>query len=330
MTGPLSEDDLIATLFAPIAGPGALGLKDDVACFTPPAGCDLVVTADAVVAGVHFLADDGPKAIARKALRVNVSDLAAKGADPLGFVMTIALPGDVQNEWLTAFAATLGDDAARWSCPLLGGDSVRTPGPLSISITALGAVPAGTLVARTGAKPGDLIYVSGFIGDAALGLHVRRRAAAWIERLTDASHDYLLGRFLFPQPRLALNHALRHHASGAMDVSDGLVGDLTKMIRASGAGARVELSRVPLSDAVRAAMRLEPSLFEVAVTGGDDYEILCTVPPLNAAAFEAAARATGVPVARIGQVNEHAHSGVVFLEAGGARKSFARGSYSHF
>ena len=330
MTGPLSEDDLIATLFAPIAGPGALGLKDDAACITPPAGYDLVVTADAIISGVHFLADDPPETIARKAVRVNVSDLAAKGADPLGFVMTLALPSGVPADWLQTFAATLGDDAARWACPLLGGDTVRTPGPLSISITALGAVPSGSLVARTGAKPGDLVYVSGFIGDAALGLRVRMRDAAWVERISDASYDYLLGRFLYPQPRLALAPVLREYASGAMDVSDGLVGDLAKMMKASGCGARIELSRVPLSDAVRAAMRMEAALFDMALTGGDDYEILCTVAPMNAAAFESAARAVSVPVARIGQVNEHAQSSVVFLESGGARKIFARGSYSHF
>lgn len=330
MTGPMSEDDLIATVFAPIAGPGALGLKDDVACFTPPAGCDLVVTADAVVSGVHFLPDDGPEAIARKALRVNVSDLAAKGADPLGFVMTLALPADVTRTWIEAFAVALGDDAARFRCPLLGGDTVRTPGPLSISITAFGAVPHGQLVPRTGVRAGDLIYVSGFIGDAALGLQVRLRQAPWIDRLSDASHDYLLGRFLFPQPRLAISQVVRDHASGAMDVSDGLVGDLSKMMRASGVGARIELSRVPLSDAVRAAMRLESALFDTAITGGDDYEILCAVPPLKAAAFEAAARASGVAVARIGQANEHAHLAAIFLDAAGAQRKFARGSYSHF
>jgi thiamine-monophosphate kinase len=330
MTGPLSEDDLIATFFAPIAGPGGLGLKDDVACFTPPPGCDLVVTTDAIVSGVHFLEDDGPEAIARKALRVNVSDLAAKGADPLGFVMTLALPAGLQTAWIRAFATTLGDDAARWACPLLGGDTVRTPGPLTISITALGAAPTGKMVPRTRAKAGDLLYVSGFIGDAALGLHVRQRQAPWIERLTDASHDYLLGRFLFPQPRLALNHVVREHASAAMDVSDGLVGDLAKLVRASALGARVELSRVPLSDAVRAAMRIDASLFDIAITGGDDYEILCAVPPMNAAAFEADARAAGVHVARIGQTNEYAHLGAVFLDASGAQRKFARGSYSHF
>lgn len=330
MTGPLSEDDLIATLFAPVAGPGALGLMDDVACFTPPAGCDLVVTTDAIVAGVHFLPNDPPDAIARKALRVNVSDLVAKGADPLGFVMTIALPAGVRTDWIAAFAAALGDDAALWSCPLLGGDTVHTPGPLTISITALGAVPSGALVARTGARPGDLLYVSGFVGDAALGLHVRQGDRPWVARVTHASRDYLVERFLHPQPRHALRHVVRDYASGAMDVSDGLVGDLAKMMRASGAGARVELARVPLSDATRAALRLEPALFDVAVTGGDDYEILCSVPQANAIGFEAAARACGVPLARIGQVTDDAQSGAIFVDAGGARKKFARGSYSHF
>ena len=330
MNGPLSEDELIATLFAPIAGPGGLGLKDDVACFTPPPGCDLVVTADAIVAGVHFLNDDPPETIARKALRVNVSDLAAKGADPLGFVMTIAFPAGVQGEWIAAFAAALGADSALWSCPLLGGDTVHTPGPLTISITALGAVPAGTLVARTGAKPGDLLYVSGFIGDSALGLHVRQADRPWVSRLTDASRDYLLERFLHPQPRHLLRHAVRDHASGSMDVSDGLVGDLRKMMRASGANAKVELARVPLSDAVRAALRLEANLFETAVTGGDDYEILCSVPQAKAIAFEAAARSSGVSVARIGHVAADEHPGAEFFDGNGHRKSFGRGSYSHF
>ena len=330
MTGPLSEDDLIATLFAPIAGEGSLGLKDDVACFTPPAGCDLVVTADAIVAGVHFVADDAAETIARKALRVNVSDLAAKGADPLGFVMTVALPDDVQGEWIAAFARALGEDAALWSCPLLGGDTVKTPGPLTISITALGSTPRGALVARTGARPGDFLYVSGFIGDAALGLHVRQGERPWVTRLVETSRDYLLERFLHPQPRLALRGALRDHASGAMDVSDGLAGDLTKMMRASGARAIVELPRIPLSNAVRAAMRLDPALFEVAVTGGDDYEILCSVPQAKAGAFEAAARAAGVPVARIGHVADEEPPGAEFLDGNGQRRTFARGSYAHF
>ncbi|MBX9758985.1 MAG: thiamine-phosphate kinase [Beijerinckiaceae bacterium] len=330
MSSPLSEDELIATLFAPIAGPGALGLKDDVACFTPPAGCDLVVTADAIVAGVHFLPDDPPETIARKALRVNVSDLAAKGADPLGFVLTIAFPQDVQVDWIAAFALALGEDSRLWLCPLLGGDTVRTRGPLTISITALGAVPTGALVARTGARAGDLLYVSGFIGDAALGLHVRQGEKPWAARLVGASRDYLIERFMHPQPRLDLRHVVRDHASGAMDVSDGLVGDLSKMMRASRVSGKVELARVPLSDAVRAAMRLESALFETAVTGGDDYEILCSVPQSHAAAFEAGARAVGVPVARIGYVSDEDHPGAEFFDGNGHRKTFARGSYSHF
>ena len=330
MSSPLSEDDLIATLFAPIAGPGGLGLKDDVACFTPPAGCDLVVTADAVVAGVHFLADDPPATIARKALRVNVSDLAAKGADPLGFVMTIAFPERVQVEWIAAFAQALGEDSTLWSCPLLGGDTVHTPGPLTISITALGAVPTGALVARTGAKAGDLLYVSGFIGDAALGLHVRQGEKPWAARLVGASRDYLIERFLHPQPRHGLRHVVRDHASGAMDVSDGLVGDLSKMMRAS---RRTQRSN---SRACRCRTRCAPRC---------GWSPRCSRPRSPAATITKScaacrnhtpprsrrrARAVGVPVARIGYVAEDEHPGAEFFDGNGQRKTFARGSYSHF
>ncbi len=326
----VSEDDIIASYFAPLAGPGALGLRDDAACLTPPPGCDLVLTADAIVAGVHFFPDDPPESIARKALRVNVSDLAAKGADPLGFLLTFAIDEHVSADWIARFARALGEDAAQFTCPLLGGDTVRTPGPLMFSVTALGAVPTGRMAARTGARPSDYLYVSGFIGDAALGLHARMGDRPWVGRLTDTSRAYLIDRYLHPQPRLALAHALREHASGAMDVSDGLAGDLAKMMRASGAGARVDLARVPLSDAVRAAARMEPALLETALTGGDDYEILASVAPDRAVAFEHAARAVGVHTARIGVVTEDAASGAVFLDANGAPRTFARGSYSHF
>ena len=324
----ISEDDLIATLFAPIAGPGALGLKDDVACFTPPAGCDLIITKDALVAGVHFYPDDPPDAIARKALRVNVSDVIAKGADPLGFLLAVALPNDISLDWLQAFAQALGQDAALYSCPLLGGDTVRTPGPLTLSITALGSVPSGRMVARTGAQVGDAIYVSGTIGDAALGLYMRDDAPAWAAQLSLADRDILRQRYLVPQPRFALRHVLRAHAHGAMDVSDGLVGDLSKMMRASGTGARVELARVPLSDAVKAAVALDGALLEKALTGGDDYEILCTIAPDQRASFEAGAQACGVVVTRIGDVV--AGDMTSFVDAGGALRAFKRGSFSHF
>ena len=170
MTDRPSEDDLIARYFAPLAGAAGLALKDDAALMTPPKGSDLVLTVDALVAGVHFFADDPPDAIARKALRVNLSDLAAKGARPLGFLLALALPADWTADWLGGFAKGLGADGELYDCPLLGGDTVKTPGPLTLSITAFGAVRSGRMPARTGARPGDLLYVSGTIGDAALGL----------------------------------------------------------------------------------------------------------------------------------------------------------------
>ena len=234
------EDELIARYFAPLAGPAGLGLKDDVALLKPPAGRDLVVTTDALVAGVHFFADDPPDAIARKALRVNLSDLAAKGAEPIGFTLDLALPDDWTADWLAAFAAGLGDDAAAYRCPLIGGDTVRTPGPLTLAITAIGAVESGRFAARGGVRPGDRLYVTGTIGDAALGLRLRLGQGP---TLAEADRLRLLERYRLPQPRLALASAVARFASAGMDISDGFVGDLTKMLRVSGATA--EIDRLP-------------------------------------------------------------------------------------
>lgn len=318
-----SEDDLIARYFAPLAGEGGLGLRDDAARIAPPAGCEIVLTVDGLVAGVHFFADDPPAAIAKKALRVNLSDLAAKGAAPLGFLLTLALPRDWKADWLELFARGLGEDAAEFGCPLLGGDTVKTPGPLTLSITALGSVPAGRMVPRDGARAGDALYVSGTIGDAALGLHVRAA------RLQRPDFDFLLDRYLLPQPRSALAPVLRDHASGAMDVSDGLVGDLAKMLRVSGFSAEVEVAHVPLSPAAQSMIRAEPDLLATALTGGDDYEILASIPPDRTQAFEAAATAAGAPVTRIGTVTA-GQGAPTFRDARGTPMSFARGSYSHF
>ena len=320
------EDDLIARFFAPIAGPAGLGLKDDAALLTPPEGSDLVLTVDALVGGVHFFSEDPPGAIAKKALRVNLSDLAAKGARPLGFLLALALPPDWNADWLEAFAAGLGEDGAVFDCPLLGGDTVKTPGPLTLSVTAFGAVKRGRMAARTGVRPGDRIYVSGTIGDAALGL---------MHRLNKAPHaaskhkEFLLDRYLLPRPRLALAPAMSSHASGGMDVSDGFVGDLTKMLRASGVSARIDLARLPLSEAAEAAVAADPGLFAIAATGGDDYELLAAVAPGEAAAFEAAARAAGVAVTSVGEALEGT-APPLFLGRDGQPAIFARGSFSHF
>jgi thiamine-monophosphate kinase len=326
----LSEDALIARFFAPMAGPGGLGLMDDAALITPRSGCDLVVTKDMLVAGVHFFPDDPPAAIARKALRVNLSDLAAKGAIPVGFVLGLALPTDWTTEWLEVFAGGLADDSRVFAVPLIGGDTVKTPGPLTVSVTAFGEVAAGRMIRRTTTRAGDVVYVSGTIGDAALGLLVRRAApAAWLAGLPTAAAVSLTDRYLTPLPRLALREALRAHARAAMDVSDGLVGDLGKMLGAAGLSTAVRVADVPLSAAARAAVALDQSLYATVLTGGDDYELLCAVAPSETAGFEAAAHSAGVPVTKIGVAAEGTQT-PRFLDDTGVPLTFARMHFSHF
>jgi len=327
-----SEDELIATYFAPLAGPGAFGLRDDAAILAQKPGHDIVATKDMLVAGVHFFTDDPPGAVARKALRVNLSDLAAKGAEPSGFLLGLALPEDWTAHWLAGFAQGLGEDAAAYQCPLLGGDTVRSSGSLFVSITAFGTVPAQGMVLRAGVAADDRIYVTGTIGDAALGLKFRRdleQDAEWPHCLDQADAAYLAGRALLPEPRLALREALRAYAHAAIDISDGFAGDLAKMLRLTGMTAEVMTPDVPLSDAARKILHEAPSLLETILTGGEDYEILCAVPPSLCAAFESDAAAAGVPVRAIST----AMSGnvpPVFKDAKERNLIFARPSFQHF
>jgi thiamine-monophosphate kinase len=325
-----NEDRLIASYFKPLAShPGALGLIDDAAMLSPPGGHDLVLTTDAIVAGIHFFADDPPDAVARKALRVNLSDLAAKGAKPAGFLLTLALPKGVGDPWLRTFTRALGADAKRYGCPLLGGDTVRSPGPLMVSIAAFGTLPRGTMVRRSTARLGDHILVSGTIGDAALGLQLHKSGnAARRWKLSAQDRSRLMQRYLVPQPRNALALTVRKYASAAMDVSDGLAGDLAKLCRASGVAAVVQVARVPLSSAARKVVRADGKLLETALSGGDDYEIVCTVRPARLAAFQAAARAAGVAVADIGRIVRG--SGTSFLQPNGKPIRFDQASFSHF
>jgi thiamine-monophosphate kinase len=331
MSSSLSaEDRLIARYFKPMARhPGAFGLTDDAAALAAPPGHDLVLTTDAIVGGVHFFADDPADAVARKALRVNLSDLAAKGAKPVGFLLALALPKSIGDKWLKAFARALDADARRYGCPLFGGDTVRTPGPLMASVAAFGTLPSGTMVHRAGANVGDHVVVTGTIGDAALGLKLRKeRGAARRWRLDARMQKHLAARYLVPEPRHALADAVRAHASAAMDVSDGLAGDLSKLCRASGVGAEIEVARVPLSKAARAAVSVNGQLIETILTGGDDYEIVCTIPPTAFDGFRAAAAAARVPVADIGRVV--AGKRARFLRPDGKALPFARASFSHF
>lgn len=322
-----SEDGLIARYFAPLAGPGADGLRDDAGTLTPSPGCDLVLTADAIVAGVHYFPDDPPASIARKALGVNLSDLAAKGAVPRGFLLTLALPDDWTESWLAAFTEGLAAASRASECPLLGGDTVRSGGPALIGVTAFGEVPAGGMVRRVTARPGDKLCVSGTIGDGALGLRLRN-GPAWAGALDEAMRDHLADRYLHPRPRLALAPLLRRHARAAMDISDGLAGDLAKML-GEGRSAVIEADAVPLSPAARAARGAEPGLIEPILTGGDDYEILCAVPPDSLDAFLAEATATGIPVAAVGTVVA-GEGPPAFAMPDGTRRVFAAGSFSHF
>jgi thiamine-monophosphate kinase len=323
------EDSLIARYFKPLAtDPGAFGLIDDAAVLKA-LGEDIVVTTDAVVEGVHFLPDDPPDSIARKALRVNLSDLAAKGATPAGFVLTLVLRA-TDEAWLKPFAHGLGEDAAHFGCPLLGGDTVATPGPLMVSITAFGRVPAGQMVHRSGAKPGDRVVVSGTIGDAALGLDILKggTVAAALADAT-AARTALVARYRVPQPRNALAKTVRDHASAAMDVSDGLAGDLAKLCAASGVSAVIDAQTIPLS-AVAAALIAHGSVgIEAVVSGGDDYEILCAIPENRFEAFAQGARAAGVAVTSIGAVVA-GDSVPRFLDAQGRDIPLKRLSYSHF
>ena len=313
---PLNEFSLIAEFFAPLAkSKGALGLKDDVALLRPRAGRDLVLTTDAIIAGVDFFASDPPDAIAQKALRVNLSDLAAKGAEPFGYLLTLCLPKSIGEKWLRAFTNGLARDQKSLGVTLLGGDMSSTPGPLTISLTALGTAPKGRAILRRGAKDGDLVFVSGTIGDSGGGLaalKAKRRA------------PFLIDRYRVPQPRVALGKALRGLASAALDVSDGLIADLGHLANVSKVHVAIVAARVPLS----AALRKAHGEVVTAATAGDDYEIAFTAPRAKRAKVFAAARASGTPVTEIGWVMPG--RGVAMLGADGKAIQVKKKGWEHF
>lgn len=324
------EQALIQDIFAPLAkSSNALGLKDDAALMPQTAGCDMVVTSDTLVAGVHFFASDPANLIAKKALRVNLSDLAAKGAAPQSYLLNIALPKDITRSWLKNFAKGLAEDQTAFGCTLIGGDTVTTPGPLTLAITACGDVPKGKMVKRGTARVGDLLYVSGCIGDGVLGLEVSRDNAALTKAMSRADRTYCKQRYRLPQPRLALAESLRASASAAMDISDGLAGDLALMCTASKLTARVTLGDIPLSKAAQRAVARDPKIISSLISGGDDYEILCAVPASKAKTFEQSAERAGVPVCRIG-IFKAGKIQPQFVGGNGKVLALEKLSYSHF
>ncbi|MEX1036285.1 MAG: thiamine-phosphate kinase, partial [Sneathiella sp.] len=279
--GPDKRDGefaLIDRLLKPLAAgtPAALDLTDDAAVLVPSKGKDLVLAKDAMVAGVHFLENDAPGDVARKLLRVNLSDLAAMGATPVGYLLATFWPEKLPRDWIAEFAAGLQKDQTEFGIGLLGGDTVRTPGPLSLSLTAIGEVATGQALRRNGAGDGDLIVVSGTLGDGALGLLALKGELAGLE---DTARQALVRRYHLPQPRLALGQLLTGNATACIDISDGPLADIGHIAEESKLGAEIEWARVPLSAPARQAIAKDSRLKEVVLTGGDDYELAFTLPP---------------------------------------------------
>jgi thiamine-monophosphate kinase len=332
-----NEFDLIARYFAPLAAgePGALGLTDDAAILSIESDRRVVVTTDTLVSGVHFLPSDPPGTVAAKLLAVNLSDLAAMGARPLAYTVSIALPatwaGDVLHRWLEAFAGGLAAMQAEMDVNLIGGDTVATPGPICLTATALGSVREGAELRRSGARPGDSIYVSGTIGDAALGLRALNEG---LPDLMDEQRGSLIERYRTPKPRVALGRRLVGVAHAAADVSDGLVADLGHICTASLLSATLQAARTPLSAAAQAAISADPDLLIPMLTGGDDYELVFTASPESANAIKVISRDLGLPLTEIGRMETSTFGGkrlpVRVVGSDGRQVDLARGGYRHF
>ena len=309
----LSEFGLIETLFAPLATtPGAFGLRDDAALIAARDGYEMIVTTDAIVAGIDFFPGDPACSVAKKALRVNLSDLAAKGAEPVGYLLTLMLPDGINESYLKEFTGGLAEDQSRFGVTLLGGDMSSTSGPFSISVTAFGYVLAGRMVRRSGAEEGDNVFVTGTIGDSGGGL-------ALLKEGSHESGSRLIERYRVPEPRVAFAPVVRA-ATASIDVSDGLLADLGHIAETSGVRIVVEAERIPRSPELIALWGTGTDAIVRAATAGDDYEIAFTAPaPIKGAAM---------PVTSIGRVERG--TGVVLLDAQGHEIAVPRAGYRHF
>jgi len=319
-----SEFEIIAEVLAPLSRGAdlAFDLTDDAALLTPQPGECIATTADALVAGVHFPRDEAADFIARKALRVNLSDLAAMGAAPIAYFMTIALPPDIDDAWIESFAAGLAADQAEFGVTLSGGDIVSTPHEAVLSITMMGSVKQEAAIRRSGARIGDRIFVSGTIGDAALGLKALQGELGSASNVIDS----LVERYRLPRPRVSLGIALRGLVHAGIDVSDGLVADLGHICQTSSVAAHVRAADVPLSDAARAALSGDAGLLATILTGGDDYELLFTATPeFDAASISAK---VGVALSEIGEIVK-GEGGVAVIGDDGAPIALDHSGYTH-
>lgn len=322
----MDEFALIKTYFTPLAAgfSGSLNLSDDAALIDVPAGKQLVITKDAINEAVHFLGTEEAALVAKKLLRVNLSDLAAKGATPLCYFIAASLPREIDERWIADFAEGLKQDQQEFAIHLAGGDTTQTLGMLNFSLTALGLVDTGDMLKRSGAQIGDNIYVSGTIGDAALGLMLLNgELNPNFER-----DDELEQRYFLPQPRVILGQKLVGIAHACMDISDGLVQDLGHICNASGAGASIHMPHVPLSESAAGLISRYPDLQERIITGGDDYELLFTAPPSAEKAIMALSQETDTPIANIGAILPG--SGVAVLDADRSPVTLKQAGYKHF
>lgn len=296
----LSEFNIIKKYLAPLAGPGApaFSLSNDAAQYSPPPDKDLVFTKDTLVADVHFFSNDNPSLIAQKALRVNLSDLASMAAEPVGYLLSLALPKQNfdREKWVEKFAKGLKKDQDQYGWKLWGGDTVSTAGPITISVTAVGLVKKGLTICRSTAKPGDAIYVSGTLGDAAAGLEIIK------QNFDKFEYKDLINSYYLPQPRLKIASELAKLVTSMMDISDGLLGDLHHICKSSSVGAEVFAKNIPISTALNNFLKTKKKYINLTLSGGDDYELLFTLPYENEDKIANISNENGILLTKIGNI----------------------------
>lgn len=322
-----SEFDLIEELFVPLAKlhAGADGLKDDCATLSVRHGFEALYTMDTLVEGVHFFKDDPANLIAKKLLRVSLSDLAASGGIPKGYLLALSLPADISHEWLQLFAAGFSEDQAKYNVTMLGGDTTSTSGPLTLSLTAIGEVPSGEAVRRSGAVVGDDIYVSGVVGDAAIALRLFEKMG---RETAEIEFPAICDGYILPEPRTTLGPSIIGIASACIDISDGLYADLGHICEASGVGATVFQSHIPLSDSAANILDKYQEYWQAVFGGGDDYELLFSAAPNKREVVQGVSEMIGVPIARIGKIISN--KDISILDSQDKRLNVENTGWKHF